>query len=68
MAGSLVPDDLNEELRPVATELDRLHESVLWSAQGQFEQMKLWRSLNLLLGVPAAVLAAISGGTGLAAH
>ena len=55
------------ELKPIASELHRLHESVLWSAQGQFEQMKYWRALNLVLGVPAAVLAAISGGTGLAA-
>lgn len=67
MTQSLTPAGLRDELRAVAKELDRLHESVLWSAQGQFEQMKLWRSLNLLLGVPAAVLAAISGGTGLAA-
>jgi hypothetical protein len=64
---SLIPEKLSPELQPIAQELDRLHESVLWSAQGQFEQMKLWRSLNLVLGVPAAVLAAISGGTGLAA-
>ncbi len=40
----------------------------MWSAQGQFEQMKLWRLTNLVLGVPAATLAAISGGTGLATH
>jgi hypothetical protein len=39
----------------------------MWSAQGQFEQAKLWRSMNMILGTPAAVLAAIAGGTGLAA-
>lgn len=66
MTQSLIPRELPEELQSVAQELDRLHESVLWSGQGQFEQMKLWRSLNLVLGVPAAVLAAVSGGTGLA--
>jgi hypothetical protein len=67
MAQSFIPPTLPPELRPIAAEADRLHESVLWSAQIQFEQMKLWRSLNLILGVPAAVLAAVAGGTGLAA-
>jgi len=61
-----VPADLAKDLIPVAQEIDRLHESALWSAQGQFEQMKLWRLLNLVFGVPAAALAAIAGGTGLA--
>ncbi|QEM43579.1 SLATT domain-containing protein [Mycolicibacterium grossiae] len=49
----------------LAKEISRIHESVAWSAQIQFEQLKLWRAMNMLLGVPAAVLAAISGGTGL---
>lgn len=61
------PPGLPEELSSIAAELDRLHESALWSAQIQFEQMKVWRLANLVLGVPAAVLAAVSGGTGLAA-
>ncbi|MDQ4142692.1 MAG: SLATT domain-containing protein, partial [Actinomycetota bacterium] len=61
-----IPGDLEPKLRPIAQEISRLHENVLWSAQGQFEQMKLWRAMNALLGVPAAVLAAVSGGTGLA--
>ena len=65
---SLIPDGLPDELNPIANELDRLHESVVWSGQGQFEQMKLWRMGNIVLGMPAAVLAAISGGTGLAAR
>ena len=30
--------------------------------------MKLWRAMNLVLGVPAAVLAAVSAGTGLASQ
>jgi hypothetical protein len=63
-----VPADLNPDLLPIAREIDRMHESVLWSAQGQFEQMKLWRAMNGVLGVPAAALAAISGGTSLAAE
>jgi hypothetical protein len=53
-------------LESIAAEADRLHESAAYSAQGQFEQAKLWRGLNAGLGVPAATLAAISGGTGLA--
>lgn len=60
MAHSFIPPTLPPELQPIAAEADRLHESVLWSAQIQFEQMKLWRSLNLILGVPAAVLAAVA--------
>lgn len=62
-----IPTGLSKDLLPIADEIDRLHESVLWSAQGQLEQTKLWRLLNLLFGVPAAALAAIAGGTGLAA-
>jgi hypothetical protein len=65
---SLVPKNLSPELAAIAAEADRIHESALYSSQGQFEQAKLWRLLNLLLGVPAAVLAAVSGGTGLAGH
>lgn len=55
-----------EELKALAQEIHRIHESVAWSGQIQFEQLKLWRTMNIALGVPAAVLAAISGGTGLA--
>jgi hypothetical protein len=63
---SLVPDSLPESHRSIAQEADRIHESALWSSQGQFEQAKLWRLINLMLGVPAAALAAVSGGTALA--
>lgn len=54
------------DLQALAQEINRIHESVAWSGQIQFEQLKLWRAMNMLLGVPAAVLAAVSGGTGLA--
>lgn len=63
-----IPKGLSGNLLPLAEEINHIHESCLWSAQGQFEQMKLWRSLNLLFGVPAAALAAIAGGTGLAGN
>ena len=61
----LVPQDIPPELSAIAQEADRIHESALYSAQGQFEQAKLWRALNMILGVPAAALAAVSGGTAL---
>jgi hypothetical protein len=61
-----IPPGLKEEVTPIAEEINRIHESVLWSSQCQFEQMKLWRSLNLIFGVPAAALAAVAGGKGLA--
>jgi len=63
-----LPNGLDIKLLPLADEINRIHESCLWSSQGQFEQMKLWRSLNLVFGVPAAILAAIAGGTGLAGN
>jgi hypothetical protein len=46
--------------------LQRLEESALYSAQNQFEQAKQWRGVNLLFGIPASVLAAVSGATALA--
>lgn len=65
---AIIPRNISDELRPIADEADRIHESSLYSSQGQFEQAKLWRLLNLVLGVPASALAAVSGGTGLAGH
>jgi hypothetical protein len=64
----LIPERLSPELQPLAQEVDRIHESALYSAQGQFEQAKLWRGINLLLGAPAAAAAAVAGGTGLSGH
>lgn len=62
-----MPSGIPDGLQPIADEVHRIHESVLWSAQVQFEQMKFWRAMNSVFGVPAAVLAAVAGGTGLAA-
>lgn len=42
-------------LEPLAQELRRVIESTGASAQSQFEQAKLWRGLNLPLGLPAAL-------------
>lgn len=33
----------------------------MWSAQGQFEQAKTWRALNVWLGAPAAAVGAVAG-------
>lgn len=55
-----------DELHQLAAELSRLEESAKHSAQVQFEQAKLWRGVNLALGVPAAACAAIAGASGLA--
>jgi hypothetical protein len=61
---SMIPENISDDLKLIAEEADRIHESVLWSSQGQFEQVKLWRAMNMVFGVPAAILAAVSGGTG----
>jgi hypothetical protein len=57
-------DDLRRQ--SIRDELGRLEESSMFSAQNQFEQAKQWRSVNLVLGLPASVLAAVAGATGLA--
>lgn len=57
---------MTDELGAIRAESLRLEESATQSAQNQFEAAKLWRGVNLLFGVPAAALAAIAGGTGLA--
>ncbi|QKZ22870.1 SLATT domain-containing protein [Streptomyces chartreusis] len=64
----MIPADIPSELQSIAKEASRIHQSAMESAQGQFEQAKLWRLINLLLGVPAAALAAVAGGTGLAGN
>ncbi len=50
----------------IADELHRIEESCLYSGQSQFEQTKQWRAVNLWLGLPASVLAAVAGATALA--
>lgn len=54
------------ELSPIEKELCRVEESAMYAAQTQFSSGKFWRGLNLCLGVPAAVAAAVSGAAGLA--
>ena len=65
-----VASDATDDVRrrkAIEEELARIEESAKYSAQGQFEQLKTWRSVNLLLGVPGSLLAAAAGATGLAA-
>lgn len=61
------PDDASEAKRrkAIEDELQRLEESAKYSAQAQFELTKQWRGINLTLGLPASVLAAVSGATAL---
>jgi hypothetical protein len=66
VTGIAVPPDLSAELLAIGEEVHRLHESVLWSAQTQFEQLKRWRGFHYMIGVLAAVLAALAGAGGLA--
>lgn len=49
----------------IESELLRIEEAAMYSAQSQFSSGKFWRGLNLALGVPAAAAAAIAGAAGL---
>lgn len=42
-----IPAGLIGDVQPIAEEVHRIHEAAMWSAQGQFEQMNLWRLTNL---------------------
>jgi hypothetical protein len=50
----------------VTLEVRRLEGDAKYAEQSQFGSSKLWGSVNRLLGVPAAGLAALAGGAGLA--
>ncbi len=65
VTGLTVPSELSDELRLIGEEVHRLHESMLWSAQTQLEQLKRWRRVHYWLGVLAAVLAVLAGAGGL---
>ncbi|MGW5421666.1 SLATT domain-containing protein [Streptomyces sp. NPDC003943] len=51
--------------RAIEAEFRRIEESAMYSAQCQFEETKRWRAVNLLLGIPATLLAAVAGTTAL---
>lgn len=56
----------DEPRRQLADELARIEESADYSAQGQFEQSKIWRRCFHWLGGTAAILAGAAGATGVA--
>lgn len=59
---SVVP----ESSREIGREVARLEENARHAQQSQFEQYKVWRTLHLRLGIPSAVLSAVSGTMALA--
>lgn len=44
----------------ISDEVSRVHESAVFSAQGQFEAAKAWRAAHWVLGVLTAVISALS--------
>lgn len=56
----------DEQRKEIVEELQRQEEDATYASQSQFEMSKFWRWWHWLLGIPAAVLAAIAGFTGLA--
>jgi len=56
----------DQQRKAIEDELLRIEEGATYSSQSQFEQAKLWRGTNLVLGVPAAALAGVAGATALA--
>jgi len=59
-----VPDE--ERRSSIEAELQRIEEAAIHSSQAQFSQAKIWRTVNLSLGIMASGLAAASGGAILA--
>jgi hypothetical protein len=56
---------IREQLVREVTALERI---IALSSKGQFAAASFWSQLHLLLGLPTAALAAISGATALANH
>lgn len=44
----------------IQAEVTRIHESAIFSAQGQFEASKAWRALHWTLGVFTAALTTVA--------
>ena len=53
--------ETDPRLDQISKELSRIQESALYSSQSQFENAKLWRLVNLLLGIPATALGGLAG-------
>lgn len=56
-----VPSETPADLREVGKELSRIEERARYSSQGQFEQAKLWRKVNGVLGTFTAIVTALAG-------
>ncbi len=52
--------------KQILTEAKRIEESAKYSAQGQFEQAKIWSKRSTFLGIPSSGLGAVAGIGGLA--
>ena len=52
-----------KQLIKLADECQRIEEDSLHSFKGHYNAAEFWSQLNLLLGLPSAVLGAIAGGT-----
>lgn len=63
-----LPQNLPKDIEAIGQEALRIHESAQYSSQSQFEQAKIWRTINMCLGAPAAVLAALGGSAILSAR
>lgn len=56
-----LPKNLPKNLIPIGNELNRLHESFMWNAQSQYEAVKYWKAIYLVLGTAAAGVATFAG-------
>lgn len=54
-----------EKLNQIRSDVSRVHESAMLSAQTQFEYSKTWRRVDRWIGGTAALLAAVSAAGGL---
>lgn len=54
---------MSESFKKLADEAQRIEEDTEHSAKGHFNAAERWGTYHLCLGLPAAVLAAVAGGT-----
>jgi SMODS and SLOG-associating 2TM effector domain family 4 len=54
---------MDKQIDALIRETSRIEEDALYSAKGHFEAASLWSKVHFWLGVPAAVLAAVAGGS-----
>ncbi|MEZ5125323.1 MAG: hypothetical protein R2826_03625 [Thermoleophilia bacterium] len=54
------------QVEELDAEASRAYEACLWASESQFANCKIWRTADLIVGVAAAVIAAVAGVAGLA--